>query len=34
MVMVEMDKKARRVSLVLSLNCGDVLFWRTGAGFG
>ena len=33
MVMVELDQKTRRVSLVLGLNRGDVLFWRAGGGF-
>ena len=33
MVMVELDQKARRVSLVLGLNRGDVLFRRAVGGF-
>ena len=33
MVMVELDQKARRISLVTGLNRGDVLFRRAVGGF-
>lgn len=33
MVVIELDQEARRVSLVLGLNCGDMRFRRAVSGF-